>query len=316
MIADRGDRGGWSAAGELAALQHGVAALWQLERLGFSRSRVQTGLMNARLHRLYLGVYSLGHTALSDDGRRMAAVLACGPGAHLSHLWGAALHGIRATPRGIPEISVPWTSRRRPRGIRLHQVASLTQADTVTRRGIPVTSVARTLLDLASLGSGAEVRDAIARAQRAGILDVGAIVELLERSRGRRGVAVLRLETEELRTGERVLRSELEHRFRELFRQVGIPEPVVNGLIRLEYRSLEVDFHWPDARLVVEADGYRFHSDPGAHEEDRRRDQELKQAGWEVLRFTWRQLTREPVRTARIVAELLAARPSEPPPRR
>jgi very-short-patch-repair endonuclease len=238
----------------------------------------------------------------------MAAVLACGPAAYLSHSSSGALHDVAQRGAGPIDVSVVSDRVRRHPGLRAHRVGSLTPSDLTVIDGIPTTTVARVLLDLAAEGRIHELGTAIGRAQRAEKLDVTAVASLIERSRGHRGVARLRLETEGLLPYGGVPKSEFERRFRRLFEAHRLPEPVINGLIRLEHCTLQVDFHWPEARLVVEADGYRWHSDKSAHEQDRWRDQELKRAGWEVLRFTWRQLTREPARTARIIAEVLEAR--------
>lgn len=238
----------------------------------------------------------------------MAAVLACGPAAYLSHSSSGALHDVAQRGAGPIGVSVITDRVRLHAGVSVHRVGSLTPSDVTVVDGIPTTTVARVLLDFAAEGRIADLGAAIGRAQRARSLDVAAVAALIERCRGHRGVARLRLETEGLLPHGGVPKSEFERRFRRLFEAHRLPEPVINGLITLEHCTLQVDFHWPEARLVVEADGYRWHSDKSAHEQDRRRDQELKRAGWEVLRFTWRQLTQEPARTAGLIAEMLEAR--------
>lgn len=238
----------------------------------------------------------------------MAAVLASGPAAYLSHSSSGALHDVAEPGTGPVDVSVVSNRALRHRGIRVHRIGSLTPSDVTEVDDIPTTTVARVLLDLAAKGRVHELDTAIGRAQRKRVLDVPAVAALIDRCRGHRGVARLRLETEELRPHGGVPKSAFERRFRRLFDSYRLPKPVINGLIVLEHTTLQVDFHWPEARLVVEADGYAFHSDKSAHEQDRWRDQELKRARWEVLRFTWRQLTEEPARTAQIIAEFLEDR--------
>ncbi len=165
--------------------------------------------------------------------------------------------------------------------------------------------MARTLLDLGATAGEADLRETAARAQRQRLLVAAELEALVERSRGRRGVAILRELTADLRPAGGLARRGLEQAFLRLCRLYRIPPPVVNGLIHLEHRSLQVDFHWPDARLVVETDGRGHHTDVIAQEEDRARDQELTALGWTVLRFTYRQVNGEPARVARLVREML-----------
>jgi predicted transcriptional regulator of viral defense system len=298
----------WERVARLATDQHGVVALWQLRRLGVSARAASRRCAGGQLHRIHAGVFAVGHRMLGPRGRQMAAVLACGRGALICHLSAADAHGVRPDRRRIVDVAIGSDSGRRRRGIRVHRLLDLTSADIAVRDNLPVTSLPRTLLDVAAVAGDAELRLAIGRAQRARLLDVEAVVELIERSPGRRGVASLREAMAELRPGGGLERSRLERRFRLLCRRHGLPKPVVNGLVHLRDRSLQVDFHWPEARLIVEADSFEFHSDIVAHEEDRRRDQELKRLGWEVLRFTSRQSKLEPGRVARIIVEILAMR--------
>ncbi len=298
----------WGRVAELAGLQSGVAAHWQLRQLGLAPRSIGDWIAGGRLHPVHRGVYAVGHRAIGDDGSLMAAVLACGPGAFLGCVSGARVRGMAAGPLHPVHVSVTHLRGLRRPGVRIHRVRSVTIVDLAVVRGIPAISPTRVLLDLAAAGRRTQLYEAISRAQRSNRLDPAAISELIERSRGGRGVAILREATEGIRTAGGVPKSRMERRFRDLFEDYGIPEPLVNDLVRVEHMTYQVDFHWPAQRLVVEADSYRWHSDPSAHEEDRRRDQELKREGWEVLRFTWRQLTREPARTARVITELLRAR--------
>lgn len=286
-----------------------MAALWQLRQLGLSAVTVRHRIARGHLHRIHVGVYAVGHRGVSRRGIQMAAVLAYGPWSLLTHRSAADALMIRTETRTRSvDVAAPWGSGRARNGIVLHRLGSLTPPDVAESSGVPIAALPRTLLDLAAECGAVELREAIGRAQRNRDLDFGAIEELLDRSRGQRGVAILREATAEFRDRGGVTRRELERRFLSLCRRFRLPAPRVNEMIGLEHRTIQVDFHWPDAGLVVETDGYASHSDPVAHEEDRRRDQDLKLAGWEVLRFTWRQVNGEPARVARIIREMLAAR--------
>ncbi len=192
--------------------------------------------------------------------------------------------------------------RSRP-GIRAH-VGTLLRRDITTVDHIPCTSVARSLLDLADVIDARALDRAIERAEILRVFDLEAINDVLDRGGGHRGVAkldhALTLYLPEIHT-----RSELEAKFLALCRTASLPSPVVNGRIGVGATALEVDFHWPSARLVVETDGHAAHGTQAAFERDRRRDQMLTAAGWRVVRFTWRQLTRRPGEVAGTVRAAL-----------
>jgi very-short-patch-repair endonuclease len=283
-------------------------ARWQLTDLQIGSSTIDRRRATGQLHGIHAGVYAIGHPGISRHGRWMAATLACGRGAMVSGRSAAGLHSLSGDQRDVVDITIPRDCRLDHDGIKVHRSLCLTRADLDVQSRIPVTALARTLLDIAAVSGEGTLREAIGAAQRRRTLDVDALQELIERSYGHRGVALLREVASDLRPDGRLARREFERRFLSLSRRHGLPEPVVNGLIQVGSGALQVDFHWPAARLVVETDGYAFHSDIHSHEEDRRRDQELKLAGWEVLRFTWQQLTRQPVRTMTIVARMLERR--------
>ncbi len=170
--------------------------------------------------------------------------------------------------------------------------------------GIPVTSVPRTLLDLAASLHMDGLRRACREAEVQRLFDLRAVDELLGRSAGRRGVRRLRMVIDDLREPE-LTRSELEQRFLELCRRAEFPRPRVNMGVSIGAERLEVDFAWPAQRLIVEVDGRRFHDTGFAFERDRRRDQLLALGGWQVIRATWLQLTREGAQLAATVGSLL-----------
>ena len=263
----------------IAARQHGVVLLAQLVSAGVTQRAVARRVQSGRLHRIHRGVYAVGHTRLSNEGIWLAAVLACGDGAALSHRSAAALWNLLSASRGIIDVTVPGAGgRRKRRGIRVHRSSLLTPAATTRRNGIPVTTPARTLEDLRSVTTPDELRAAVRQAEVLG-LPLGA------------------------HAGDADLtRSELERRFLRLCHRHRIPTPEVNVRIG----PFLVDFLWRDERLIAEADGYRFHRGRLAFEADRARDVELKLLGYTVVRFTHRQVMDEPSRVARTLRALLA----------
>jgi hypothetical protein len=252
----------------LAASQHGVVSLDQLRAIGISAETARQRMRRGRLHRVHRGVYAVGHPRLSSEGRWMAAVLACGTGAALSHRSAAELWRMLAPRTGPVDVTVPHRSgRSRRHGIRLHRRASLTQPETTRRVGIPVTSPVRTLTDLRSCATPDELNRAHRQAEFLGY----------------------RTEAPDPKPIE-FARNELERRFLRLCQLHHLPAPLVNAPL-LGYK---VDFLWPQPRLVVETDGYEAHSGRASFEYDRRRAAQLVAAGYEVIRFTWRQVIDEP----------------------
>jgi hypothetical protein len=233
----------------------------------------------------------------------MAAVLACGPDAVLSYLSAGCLWGIaRSAGFGI-DVTTP-RSRRGRVGVRLHEVRNLPAEDRTIRAGIPVSSVARTLLDLAAVLDRRRLQRAVEESQRLGLLHVPAVIQRCEQSNGRRGAPALRSLLVDFRPAPHT-RSELEDQFLDLCRESGLPLPATNAVIA----GLEVDFLWHDGRLVVELDGYEFHRTRAAFERDRERDAELKLTGYEVVRVTWRRLRDHPDAVANLVRWLIARGP-------
>jgi hypothetical protein len=279
------------ALAELAHRQWGVVSLAQLQALGLGGRAVQLRAQTGRLRRLYRGVYAIGGAALPREGRGLAAVLACGDGAVLSHTSAAVHWGLLTYDPPQPHVTAPASKAGAP-GIRLHRTRSLDARDTTTHRGIPITTLARTLLDLAATAPRNHLEHALGQALRNELYDHGAIVDVLERHRGRRGTkALLRV------TGDdpAFTRSALERRFLTLCRRAGLPRPLVNHtLTALDHEPYEVDFFFPAHRLVVEIDGWRDHGTRVAFERDRAKDAALVAAGYAVLRFTKRQIVEDP----------------------
>ncbi|HVD39933.1 MAG TPA: DUF559 domain-containing protein [Solirubrobacterales bacterium] len=241
----------------------------------------------------------------------MAAVLACGAGAVLSHRSAAYLHGILEDSRNRVDVIAPNRRGRSPDGIAAHRDGTLAPADRTVIDGIPCAGLARTLLDIAATESPETLRYAINQAEVERIFDLAEVVELLKRSRGKRGVARLRLAVAHHDPQEQEARLELEKKLLRLFKRGALSRPEVNGHLLVDGISLMPDFLWRDARLIVEADSRRIHGTPTAFEKDRERDQRLAAAGWTVVRVTWRQATQEPERLLQTLRTLL----SRPTPR-
>jgi hypothetical protein len=274
------------AIGRLAEHQYGLVTRTQLSQLGAGRGAIAHRIDECRLCPVHRGVYTVGHRLLTTHGYWMAAVLACGPGAVLSHYAAAALWGIRRG--GRIEITVPRGRKGRP-NIRLHW-ASLPDDETTTHRGIPTTTVPRTLLDLSAVLQSDELRSALRQAEQLRLTDPLWLGSLIERYPGKAGIATVKAVVEEAQRGLSIVKSELEERFLAFLIRVGLPLPLTNVLIE----GVEVDCVWPAARLIVELDGRAFHDATDSFEADRARDRQLAAKGWHVIRITWRQLQDTP----------------------
>jgi very-short-patch-repair endonuclease len=283
----------------IATRQHGVVSRSQIEALGVDAGFAERSAGAGRLHRVHHGVYAVGHAALTREARWMSAVLAAGEGAVLSHLSAALLWGIVDRAGVVIHVlAADGGSRARP-GLGIHRTRHLPPEHRTERDGIPVTTVARTLLDLAALLSAKRLRYAVEAADRNGVLDVPALVALCDASSGRKGTGVLRRLALEQRGAFHRTKSPPESAFLRLCANHGLPEPLVNSYLH----GYEVDFYWPRARLAVEVDSYTYHRSWAQRQRDLERDADLKVRGEEVVRFT-----RERVEgAAGVVAAQLAA---------
>jgi very-short-patch-repair endonuclease len=286
----------------LAQKQHGVVARRQLVDAGLGARTIQRRIEAGRLHRLHRGVYSFGGGKVNRRGAWLAAVLARGEGAVLSHRSAAALWGLIGTQRGPIDVTCAQ-GRPRHNGIRLHQ-GGVHREERKTKDGIPVTSVARTLFDFADLGDLERLRKAWEEADRLGLLRLNAVAQVCERGYGRHALAPIR-RLLAAATAPAPGRSPLEHRFAEFCREhLGdLPAPHTNVTI-LDH---EVDAYWAQHRLVIEMDSWEFHRHQAAFERDRRRDAAMQAAGYRVLRLTDRRLKSEAPAVAAELRALLAA---------
>ena len=239
----------------------------------------------------------------------MAAVLACGPGAALSHRSAAALHEIRRTDRTNNDVTIPKRSPRKHAGIDVHRSTTLTPDDLTTVDGIPCTTVARTLLDLAQVIKGRALERALDQAEILDLLDLAALDDQIERNKARPAAKRLQAVLDQHYTGSTPTWSELEEALLAACRRAKLPMPEVNALIDPgddDPTAIRVDFVWRDQRVIVETDGHETHRTRRAFEEDRLRDQRLIVAGWTVIRITWRQLTQRPDEVMQRLARLLS----------
>jgi very-short-patch-repair endonuclease len=278
----------------LAADQWGVVSLDELRDCGLSPKAVVVRVRRGQLHPLHRGVFGVGHANPSLEGRWLAAVKACGAGAVLSHFSAAALWEIVPWEQRHPEVTVPSALMTRKPGLRVHRSSVLAAADVTRRRGIPVTSPARTLLDLAATLHGRPLRRAVRQAQSLQRVNVRQLAELIARAGARRGTRRL---VAIIATGPAPTRSELEDVVLDLIHTAGLERPRINEAITLDGRRLIPDFRWPDERLVLEADGAAWHENPTARAEDHQRQALLEAHGERVLRITWQQAVARPNET-------------------
>jgi very-short-patch-repair endonuclease len=261
----------------------------QLLGLGFSRSEIEHRIESGRLHKVRAGIYAVGRPSLTKNGRWMAAVLACGEGAVLSHSSAAALWRIGDEEGGLVETALASSSRRRRPGIRIHRRPSLNPERDLTREyGIPVTTPIQTLIDMALRLDRLGVERMINEADKYNLTHPPQLREALEARTGDPGVAKLRFILD--RRTFRLTKQELERRFLPLVREAGLPTPLTGRWIN----KFEVDFFWPDLGLIIETDGLRYHRTPAEQARDRLRDQVHTAAGLTPLRFTHEQVRYEP----------------------
>jgi len=281
-----GSRSTPRAVADLASGQHGVVARRQLIALGIGRSGIDHWVHAGRLHPVHAGVYAVGHRVLSQHGRWMAAVLAFGPGAVLSHRAAAGLWGVRRSRA----LEVTAARRCRRPGILTHR-AVLPPDEVTTRAGIPLTTITRTIFDMAAVCRFHDVEAAANQAEYQQLTDTLSLGELAARHPGHRGAATISRLLAEHRIGTRMTRSELEKAFLVFVDEHRLPPPdAANIQIEAGGRLHECDFVWRRQRLIVELDG-PGHAARKAFPDDRADDRALRVAGWSVVRVTERHLT-------------------------
>ena len=286
---------------QIASGQRGLVTRNQLLAVGLGRGALAHRISARRLHRVHRGVYLVGHTVLPPLAREMAAVLALGGGAVLSHRSAARCWLLTPGSEGDIDVTVAGRIVANRRGVRVHCVSTLDSRDTTRRHDLPITTPARTLLDLADVADERELERAVDEAFVRRLVDRRRLVAVLARAPGRHGAAPLKALIRR-EGGPTLTRSEAEERVLSLVRAARLPAPEVN--VRIEGHV--VDLYWRQERLVVEIDGWKYHSTRAAFERDRRRDADLDAAGLRVIRVTWRQIVDErEALVARLVRALM-----------
>jgi very-short-patch-repair endonuclease len=280
----------------VAGRQHGVVSRKQLLAAGVAGSRIARDLAAGRLHRIHAGVYAAGHRALTDHGRWMAAVLACGPRAVLSHHSAAALWGLPVRDNGLSRVIAPTAHKHRC--VVVHR-AALAPQDTTTRHRIPVTSVARALADCAHLLDAHTFHRAVKEAQFRDLWNDAQIHDALTRRYSRRLHDYIGDDT--------LTQTELEDAFLKICRRHRIPTPVTQHGVKPR-----IDFLWPDQHLIVEVDGWEAHRTRTAFQDDRTTTNALQLQGFLVLRYTYADITRRPELVAAQVLQALSAPRHQP----
>jgi very-short-patch-repair endonuclease len=301
---------------DIAAAQHGVLSRQQMRRLGMSDAKIDHAVSSGRLHRVFRSVYAVGNPRLTPRGRLMAAALACGPGAVISHRSAAALLELLDVGPVVIDVIAPPERGRKIDGIRFHRVRPPRLEETGTVAGVPCTSPARTLVDLAGTVSNRTLGSAFERAAHLRILDLTAIeLSIDPRRRGMKDLLAL---IEKWRSAEPLtktrgkLKSPLEAKVLPLLTRREIPPPLFNSPVQIANGRIEVDFLWPDHRFVVEADSRAFHATHIAFERDRWRDRELLRAAYSVLRVTHHEAENEAEAVADTIAFRLASHANAP----
>ena len=284
--------------GRIATAQGGSITRAQLIAVGLDDDAIDWRARHGSLHRVHRGVYLVGHEALAPLARERAALLAAGGNAVISHSSAAVVWALAARPD--PEVHITLTAgRRRSRpGLSVHRGPQLEPLEIRRVRGMPVTSPARTLLDLAATRYP-DLDRAFADAHAQSLIKPHELAAAIERASPRRGVRALKALINDNASG--YTRSQAERLLRRLIRDANLPEPRFN----VRFRQYELDAVWPEQRLVFEVDGYSYHGHRAKFESDRRKDMALTAAGYRVIRVTWRQLTGEPLAVVAVIATAL-----------
>jgi predicted transcriptional regulator of viral defense system len=281
----------------VAAVQHGVLGLWQLTALGLSARAIQHRCAAGRLHRIHRAVYAIvPRELLSRQGHWMAAVLVSGPAAVVSHRTAAVLHGLLEYNGAKTDVTVPGRHSRRRGQLVIHGSSSMTSADVTVEHGIPCTTVARTLFDLADVVERRRHERAFDQAEMMNVFDLAAIDDQLRRNPTRSASRKVRALLEQHYVGSTPTESELEEGFLALCRRIDVPPPELQQWITLPDggEPIRADFLWRAQRVVVETDGDKYHRTAQRRSDDRRKNQRLIVHGFKPVRTDWRQVFYRP----------------------
>ncbi len=289
----------------------------QLRDAGLTDEAISRWVRTGRIRPVLRTVFVLGHGGVAPRARLRTAVLACGPGTVTSHRSAAWLLGLREASPVVVDVICPGQAGRKLERIRVHAVPYPTPSEVRRVHGIPCTTVARTIVDLAGTHGIPKLREVVEMAATEGVLDVAAVDAILAGGPRRRGAPALRGVLDEWRPVAETaryatFRSLFEAKLLPLIAAAKLPMPLINAPVRTADRTLEVDLLWPDHRFVLEADSRRHHALEVAFERDHRRHRELLAAGYEVLGVTWREAEREPAEVLAVIRARLGARPTLP----
>lgn len=298
----RANGAGDRAAAWVAAQQLALITYTQLIAAGLDKDAIAVRCRRGGLHRVHRSVYLLGSPIMVPGARELAGVLACGPTAVVSHRSAAASWGLVPASSTDVEVTVVGRRRRSRRGLVIRRVRHLDPRDKCLLRGIPITSPARTALDFASEASGDELETALAEGRVHRLLSDPELRAAIARAPYRPGSAALSSAIAR-EGGPRWTESEAERELLRLIRGARLPTPRT----QVRVAGWPADFLWPENKLIVEVDGYRFHGHRAAFERDRKRDAAHVLAGYRVIRVTWRQLTEEPLAVVATIARALVA---------
>lgn len=276
---------------QIAGAQRGRIATRQLRAAGVSSSAIGRMVASGWLIAVHRGVFLVGHAAPVRLGAETSALLALGDDAALADCSAAVLCGLLPAGAGdrLIHVVVPKERRISLPGVEVHRSRILERRDVWTREGLPMTSPARTLLDIAPVTNDRQLELAFDRGIVSRVLKRAHVEDVLSRAGGHRGRRRLAAVLERQTGGATVTRSEAEERVLALIRAARLPEPIVNATVA----GYEVDFFWPQERFALEVDGYRFHSARSAFERDRRRDNDLRKVGVTTMRTTWWQVVQD-----------------------
>jgi hypothetical protein len=289
----------------LAGRQHGIVARRQLQAIGLSDGGIDHWLRNGRLVSMRRGVYALGHTELRREGDLLAALISVGDDAVLSHRSAARQWGLRPWSGAFIELTARDDRGHKAKdGLRVHTSLELEDWEITEHDSIPVTTPARTLLDLAAVVPAHHLRRAVERAVQEEIYDHGAVLRVMAAHPRRRGSAALEALLDDLHDHgtATVTRSDLEALFLQLCLDHDLPRPQVNHFDN----GRELDFRWSVERVVVETNGFAFHRSRAAFEDDHDKRLALEAAGWRVISLTWRQVTSRPEEVVQHVRRALS----------
>jgi very-short-patch-repair endonuclease len=288
-----------AVVGELAGRQHGVVTTAQLREAGLTGQGIRRRVEAGRLYALYRGVYAVGHQALTPKSRFIAAVYACGRGALASHRAAGALHGLVGST-SLLEVTAPRGCKAK-RGIVVHRSRVVDHQDRAEVEGVPTTSVARTLVDLADVLNEKRLSKAVHQAEILRVFDLRALEQAQRRAGARSGAKRLTRVLTAYQPEPHFLRSEAERRLKRLCTDHSLPQPQFNVWVE----GYELDAYWPEARFALEIDGAETHDTRHAFHADRRKDRALATKDIQVNRVTWPDLNGE---LAEQVQEILARR--------